>query len=175
MTTAKQPRVWIEWTNHENAILREIWALSTPVKESMHRLPRHTSVRAVLQHAHEIGLPPRKRGKSEYSAAYGVLKQALERGPNHALALADLTGVSYRRVHEFCRVMHAEGKIHITNWRKVERNGPPVPIYAWGEGEDAERPKPAALRNKLRHRKDASLNPFGLMVAYAKQQHQEAA
>lgn len=166
---------WVEWTNHENAILREIWELPTPVKESMHRLPRHTNVHAVLQHAHEIGLPPRKRGKSEYSAACSVIKKELERAPCHAAALSEITGVSYRRVHELCRVMHAEGKIHITNWRKTERNGPPAPIYAWGEGEDAKRPKPAALRNKLRHKKDASLNPFGQMVAYARQQHREAA
>lgn len=171
---SQHPKTWAEWTNHEEAILAEIWALPTPVKESMHRLPRH-SERAAMQHAHEIGLPPRTRGKSEYSAAYAVLKMELERAPNHAEGLTEKTGVSYRRTQDFLRDMHSEGKVHITGWRKTRRNGPPPPIYAWGEGEDVSRPEPAAVRKRLGHKKAAHLNPFGQMLDYAKQLQREAA
>ncbi|MBB3258204.1 hypothetical protein F4827_003072 [Paraburkholderia bannensis] len=167
-------KAWFEWTTHEEAILAEIWALPTPIKTNMHRLPRR-SPRAAMQHAHEIGLPPRTRGKAEYSAAYAILKMALERGPNHALGLAEVTGVSYRRVHDFLRTMHAEDKVHITGWRKTARNGPPPPVYAWGEGDDVPRPRPAALRNRLRHKKDASMNPFAQIADYARKLHREAA
>lgn len=165
-------KAWAEWTTKEIRILEEIWALREPLKTNMHRLPRHT-LHATHVKGQSLGLPPRMNVKSEYSPAFAVLKQALEVNPDHAKSLADRTGVSYRRVGEFLKVMHGEGRIHITGWRKTERNGPPFPIYAWGEGDDIRKPKPAAMRNRLR-RKSAA-NPFAQLVVHAANVQREAA
>ncbi|TDV04666.1 hypothetical protein [Paraburkholderia caballeronis] len=165
---------WVEWTTGELRILREIWASSEPLKTNVHRLPRHT-LRSILFKGRREGLPPRYTVKSAYSPAFGVLKQELQRASNHVHGLAANTGVSYRRAHEFARVMHADGKIHITGWRKTERNGPAAPIYAWGEGDDVPRPEPARVRERLPRKTDASRNPFGQIIDYARQQQREAA
>ena len=171
----KKPKEWIEWTTGEIRILREIWASERPLKTNMHLLPRH-GLRAIIAKGHYEGLPARHNVKAEYSAAYAVLKLALEAFPDHARGLAERTRVSYRRVGDFLREMHADGRIHVTGWRKTARNGPPFPIYAWGEGDDVRKPQPAALRNRLRHGDltHASANPFGQLVAYARDAQREA-
>jgi hypothetical protein len=168
----KRPKAWIAWTTTEIRILKEIWACNEPMKTKMHLLPRH-SLRATLVKGQSLGLPLRHNVKSEYSAAYAVLKLALEESPDHAKALAERTGVSYRRVGNFLKEMHDAGRIHVTGWRKTERNGPPYPIYAWGEGDDVRKPKPAAMRNRLRRKVIA--NPFAHLVSYASDIQREAA
>jgi hypothetical protein len=170
------PKVWHEWTTVEIRILKEIWACNEPLKTKMHLLPRHT-LRATLVKGQNLGLAQRRNVKSEYSPAFAVLKAALEASSDHAKGLAERTGVSYRRVGEFLKVMHDAGRIHVTGWRKTEVNGPPFPIYAWGEGDDVRKPKPAAMRNRLR-RKDVprvGANPFTQLVAYAHDVQREAA
>ena len=37
---------------------------------------------------------------------------------------------------------HAQGLTHIAEWRRYSSNGMPAPVYAWGEGKDAPRPRP---------------------------------
>ncbi|KAA1012999.1 hypothetical protein FVF58_09415 [Paraburkholderia panacisoli] len=172
----KKPKVWIEWTTTEIRILKEIWACNEPMKTKMHLLPRH-SLRATLFKGQSLGLPARHNVKSEYSPAFAILKHALETSSDHAKSLAERTGVSYRRVGEFLKVMHDDNRIHITGWRKTELNGPPFPIYAWGEGDDVRKPQPAAMRNRLKHKSPAKCanNPFGQLVAYARETHREAA
>lgn len=169
-------KAWSEWTTVEIRILKEIWASNLPLKTNMHLLPRHT-VAAAHMKGRTIGLPCRHNVKAEYSAAYAVLKLALEESPDHAKSLAERTGVSYRRVGDFFKDMHGEGRIHITGWRKTARNGPPYPIYAWGEGDDVRKPQPAAIRSRLGHKSGAlsMSNPFGQMVAYARNIQTEAA
>lgn len=173
---SERTKVWHEWTTVEIRILKEIWASSEPLKTKMNLLPRH-SLRATLVKGQNLGLAPRLSAKSEYSAAYAVLKLALEESPDHAHGLAERTGVSYRRVGNFLKDMHDAGRIHVTGWRKTARNGPPYPIYAWGEGDDVRKPQPAAMRNRI-GRKSSALatnNPFCQLVAYARDVQREVA
>lgn len=171
----KKAKVWHEWTTTEIRILREIWARTEPLKTNMHLLPRHT-LHATHVKGQSLGLPARHNVKSEYSPAYAVLKIALEESPDHAKSLSERTGVSYRRVGDFLKEMHNAGRIHVTGWRKTERNGPPFPIYAWGDGDDVRKPQPAAMRNRLRRRDvpRAAINPFSQLVALSRD-HREAA
>lgn len=37
---------------------------------------------------------------------------------------------------------HAQHLTHIVEWRRYASNGMLAPVYAWGEGKDALRPKP---------------------------------
>jgi len=169
-------KLWVEWTTTEIRILKEIWADQRPIKTNADRLPRH-GLRAILVKGQSLKLPPRLSVKSEYSAAFAVLKQALEQTPDHAKNLVLRTGISRRHVTDFLKLMHSDGRTHITGWRKTARNGPPFPIYAWGEGDDVPKPEPAAVRNKIR-RKDlprAGVNPFRQMVASARNNEMEAA
>jgi hypothetical protein len=172
----KQPKAWAEWTTVEIRILKEIWASNEPLKTRMYLLPRHT-IAATHMKGRSLGLPPRFNVKAEYSAAYAVLKMALEESPDHAHSLAERTGVSYRRVGNFLKDMHDAGRIHVTGWRKTARNGPPFPIYAWGEGDDVRKPQPAAMRNRIGRKSPtlAASNPFGQLVAYARVTQREAA
>ncbi len=39
---------------------------------------------------------------------------------------------------------HAHGLTHIAEWRRYSSNGRPAPVYAWGKGKDAPRPKTVA-------------------------------
>lgn len=45
---------------------------------------------------------------------------------------------------------HAQGLIHIAAWRRYASNGMPAPVYAWGAGRDAPRPKPISKYESLR-------------------------
>jgi hypothetical protein len=172
----EKTKVWHEWTTTEIRTLKEIWARTEPLKTNMHLLPRHT-LHATHVKGQSLGLPARLNVKSEYSPAYAVLKLALEESPDHAKSLAERTGVSYRRVGNFLKEMHDASRIHVTGWRKTARNGPPFPIYAWGEGDDVRKPQPAAMRNRIGHKSGARSmsNPFSQLVAYARDVHQEAA
>ncbi|MBR8343058.1 hypothetical protein KDX40_04810 [Burkholderia ambifaria] len=163
---------WNPWTTCELKILREIWASERPLKTNLHRLPRHT-LRAIIFRGQQEGLPPRYSVKAEYSPAFAVLKRMLEKAPDGALGLSEKTGVSYRRAHEFCRAMHKEGRIHITGWRKKDRNGPAAPIWAWGEGDDVRRPQAPAIGHRRAGKKAAT--PFGQLIDYAEQLYREAA
>ncbi|UEP31595.1 hypothetical protein [Burkholderia sp. B21-007] len=163
---------WNPWTTGELKILREIWASERPLKTNIGRLSRHT-LSAILFRAHREGLPRRLSVKAEYSPAFAVIKQALLKAPDNALGLSEKAGVSYRRAHEFCRLMHEAGQIHITGWRKNYRNGPPSPIWAWGEGDDVKRPKPIALGHRIARKKSAA--PFDQIISYSEQMHREAA
>lgn len=163
---------WNPWTTMELRILREIWASERPLKTNLHRLPRHT-LRAIIFRGQREGLAPRYSVKAEYSPAFAVLKATLEKAPDSALGLSEKTGVSYRRAHEFCRVMHQAQQIHITGWRKRERNGPAAPIWAWGEGDDVRRPKPQGIGHRIAGKKVAT--PFDQIISYSEQLHREAA
>ena len=163
---------WNPWTTGELKILREIWASERPLKTNLDRLPRHT-LSAIIFRGHREGLPARRSVKAEYSPAFAVIKQALEKAPDTALGLSQKAGVSYRRAHEFCRLMHQDEQIHITGWRQKDRNGPPAPIWAWGEGDDVRKPKPVALGHRIAKKKAAT--PFGQLISYSEQLHREAA
>lgn len=44
----------------------------------------------------------------------------------------------------------AQGLIHIAAWRRYASNGLPAPVYAWGAGRDAPRPKPITKAESIR-------------------------
>lgn len=45
---------------------------------------------------------------------------------------------------------HAQSLIHIAEWRRYASNGLPAPVYAWGAGRDAPRPKPITKAESIR-------------------------
>ena len=53
--------------------------------------------------------------------------------------LAELTGLHYVTVLEYCRELHRAGAAHIASWNKDARNRDSVKVYKLGPGRDAQR------------------------------------
>lgn len=49
--------------------------------------------------------------------------------------------ISRSTAHITLRRWRLQGVIHVVEWRRYESNGQPAPVYAWGAGKDAARPK----------------------------------
>lgn len=77
------------------------------------------------------------------------LIKALESGTHSLQELADITGLSYPTIRQFCSAAHQKKMIHIAEWEKDKRGRDVIIIYKWGSGKDAKRTKiPDALRAK---------------------------
>ncbi len=59
---------------------------------------------------------------------------------------------------------HAHGLIHIAEWRRYASNGLPAPVYAWGKGKDAARPKPIAKVESIRRWRAAHPDLFAAQL-----------
>lgn len=61
-----------------------------------------------------------------------------------AYKLATILGVDVRNAREYLKMAKREGKAHIVGWERHGQfgNGPPVPIFNGGAGDDALRPLP---------------------------------
>lgn len=172
----KKPKAWVDWTTTEIRILTDAWNSGRPIRAFMHLLPRH-SLRAALVKGRLIGLPVREGVVRCESANKTAMREAVKASAHHALSLSEKVGVSRRTAQSFLKEMHEYGVIHISGWRKLERNGPPLAMYAWGKGEDVAMPKPLALRDRFRKRSlsKAGADPFKQLVDYSRALHQEAA
>ena len=78
------------------------------------------------------------------SPNYTLTLRLLEEGDlTYYLLAADL-GIELRNAREYLKLAKREGKAHVDRWEKHGQfgNGPPVPTYRYGEGEDAPRLAP---------------------------------
>lgn len=148
------------WTTTEEAILREIWASGLPMRACIDRLPRH-SLRAALVRGHQMGLPARTEVRRMESPNKTAMRAAVQTAAHYSLSLAEAVGVSRRTAEHFLSEFHEYGVIHICGWRKIHRNGPALPMFAWGKGEDEPMPKAARISRHLgRRMSEKSDNPF---------------
>lgn len=69
-----------------------------------------------------------------------------------------------RNAREYLRILHNEGAIHITAWRKSPK-GPPIPVFSKGKFKDVARPKP--MTHSEREKKRAK-NPEYKMAQNAR-------
>lgn len=51
--------------------------------------------------------------------------------------------------HDTLRILHRAGAIHIARWKRGMQ-GPACPVYLWGQGVDAERPKKLTSAQKCK-------------------------
>lgn len=58
-------------------------------------------------------------------------------------------GMAHGYAIRVTRQWHKNGLTHIARWER-NTSGPPVPFYAWGEGEDAPKPRPHRARTRCR-------------------------
>ena len=82
--------------------------------------------------------------------------------------LAELTGIGINAMHAYLADMMSQDLIHIHSW---QRNSPgsPSPVYAFGKGKNAEKPKPMTNAEKKRkHRKCADVREAEAMQKRAR-------
>ena len=162
------------WTEQEDAILREIWKSSRPVKEQMHRLPLRTA-RAVLARAQDLGITgSRKVETFARSTLLALIHRDLKAG--ECLASPDVAAkysCSTKHAGELLSVAHDRKEIHVSEWRRTRVAGPYVAVYAWGDKPDAIKPPPKTKQEYNRRRyltkraKEGKLvrNVFGVAMA----------
>lgn len=72
-----------------------------------------------------------------------VLRDELKKGKHvTAFDAETMLNIDLRNAREYLKVLHVAGEAHITGWRRDARVGPWTPIYAWGKGMDAAKPRP---------------------------------
>jgi hypothetical protein len=155
------------WTEAEDALLREVWEQPGTLKASVSRFPGRSINAIRYRGTVELGLP--KRGAlraTTYSWCEEVIDEALRNGfTGTADQIAEMTSASGNRVRALLR--ESEGtKYHVTDWAKRSNGCDWTPVWAWGEGERAPKPKrntSAELSKRFRTRKklrEGQFNPF---------------
>jgi hypothetical protein len=83
-----------------------------------------------------------------------VIADALDAQPMTRVELAEATGYRRRTVETYVERMYAAGEIRVVKWLRRELGrGPLVPVFAFGPGPDAIKPKPktpAQLAKRMR-------------------------
>lgn len=89
-----------------------------------------------------------------------ILRRAFEAGAELDFRrAAELCGLNVRNARPYLLLLHQElREIHIHRWGFTGK-GPRFPIYAWGEGDDAEPPELAT--EKARRRRARNLMSKG--------------
>ena len=66
--------------------------------------------------------------------------------------LAEVTGLHYVTVLEYCRELYRARAVHIVRWEADARGYSTVKVYKLGRGKDAPRPKLTPAQRQARHR-----------------------
>lgn len=82
--------------------------------------------------------------------------------------LARADDASNAWAHDTLRNWHRAGETHVVRWVRG-RQGPAMPVYRWGAGNDATRPKP--LTNSQKSRRWRKANP-DLVAAHRTRVHE---
>lgn len=158
------------WTEEENAILREIWASSRPVKESFHRLPNRGE-RAILYHAQALGISGnRKIDQHARSSILSLVHREMKAGAAMSSRdVADRLKCSITHAGELLRASCARKEIHVAEWNRNRVAGPYIAIYAWGNKPAAARPASKTSkeynRRRTQRKKQGKNNVFAVAMA----------
>lgn len=88
------------------------------------------------------------------SIKQSALKILTDRGPMNYKAYAIAADIAPRNAWSRFDLLHRSGDIHVVAWSRQERSGPPLPIYAAGPGNDADRPIPLTDKEKAQRHID---------------------
>ena len=104
------------------------------------------------------------------SAARDLIRSEMQAGSNMTWkgVMRRVPSASKTWAHETLRNWHKAGKIHVVRWRRGKQ-GPALPVYRWGAGNDATRPKP--LTNSQKSRRWRKANP-DLVAAHRTRVHE---
>ena len=80
------------------------------------------------------------------------LIKLLMEGAYSCKELAEMTGLHYVTVLQYCRELHIEGAVHICMWAKDDRGRDLTKIYKLGEGNDKLRHQMSAAERQARYR-----------------------
>lgn len=80
------------------------------------------------------------------------LIKLLMEGAYSCKELAEMTGLHYVTVLQYCRELHIEGAVHICMWAKDDRGRDLTKIYKLGEGNDKRRHQMSAAERQARYR-----------------------
>lgn len=98
---------------------------------------------------------------------------ALEASPCLAAELEQLAFTTKRNTLKHLKQLREEGAIHVCRWERGTA-GPFRPVYQWGPGKDARRPKPLTLATRLktyRRRMREKFGPYYAVIYEAQKQH----
>jgi hypothetical protein len=95
----------------------------------------------------------RKINKTNAIAHAQLIKLLME-GVHTCKQLAELSGLHYATVLQYCRELHEINALHICMWEKDSRGRDLIKIYKLGEGKDEKRRsmKPAERQAKYREK-----------------------
>jgi hypothetical protein len=168
-------RSHIAWTTHQEKNLRELWVSDKSIKANLNLFGDHT-YQAVIVHAQKLNLGRRPMPfRSTYSAVWDEVERLLKTGVTlTAKEIGERLGFSMRHVTDIMNARHAqdESPIYIHLWRKPGGGHHYVQVWAWGDSEDAKRPKKRSQDdiNRIRRERRAIRNsvkvagPFGVAM-----------
>lgn len=88
------------------------------------------------------------------SATYVRIEAAIRQGTRDATDVALAACTVRTHAQKILKRMHAEKLIHIARWKQGV-TGPKVPVYRWGPGRDAPKPKPLDSATKCKRYRGA--------------------
>ena len=71
------------------------------------------------------------------------------------------TGISKTSAYNWIHAMHDAGCIHIVDYARGRKHSLGAAVYAWGSGDDVERPTPASSTERSRSSKQRKTTLFG--------------
>ena len=83
------------------------------------------------------------------SHSYKLVEAALKAAPASTRALAGIVFTDLRHVHRITKHMRDNKLIRVVRWEPGS-SGCPRPVFAWGPGRDANRPKPKSSKQRCR-------------------------
>lgn len=152
------PRAWLD---EDDVLLTLLWDDPAPLKTHLHRFPGR-SYDSLIQRGKTLGLPDRRGMRLARSeATVGArIREQMELEPGTTAELAARAIASKRTVQNFMERHRAE--IRIVDYRPRGISGPPPAVFAWGAGDDVQRPAPqpatvAARKYYRKRRRDPYL------------------
>lgn len=90
-----------------------------------------------------------KDGGRSQATAHGLaaLREMMAAAPTSVTELVEETGIHRRVVHWVLRNLRQYGLARIAGWERTYHNNP-YPLWAWGGGTDAKKPKPTPRREQ---------------------------
>lgn len=83
------------------------------------------------------------RATTSSPAMLRILQVLKTQGPMNRYTIAEKVHVAKRTIQSshYMEMLHDEGLVHVCDYERLHRHGPPTIIWAFGPGKDAPRPK----------------------------------
>lgn len=99
-----------------------------------------------------------------------IAKKLQNLGPMTKYQLADACFVTFRNINEYLKLMHKDMEVYIHSWiRSGSGGGSWTKVWAYGDGQDARKPRPTTPAERSRkRRKDPEVQIQELMKKRSK-------